>query len=107
MPKDLLVSAKNGDGYILYAQFIGGASLQAAIRNFINPKNSHREEARWKAALDELLERQLIESVGDKGETFRLTKLGYEIADGIEAAIGGSFKPNACIQRTAETPDSR
>lgn len=83
--KDLLLSAKNSDGYILYLQYMGGATVQAAGRNFINPENNPREEARWKAALNELLDRGLLEAVGDKGETFRLTKLGYEVADEIEA----------------------
>ena len=83
--KELLVSAKNADGHILYVRFAGGAALQAANRNFINPQNSSREQARWKAALDELLEVRLIEALGYKGETFRVTKLGYEVGDEIEA----------------------
>ena len=86
--KDLLLSAKNADGYIVYALYRGGASLEAANRNFINPEDSPREEARWKAALDELLERGLIEAVGQKGETFRVTKLGYDVGDEIEAKSG-------------------
>jgi hypothetical protein len=85
--KDLLLSAKNSDGYILYLQYMGGATVQVAGRNFINPENNPREEARWKAALKELLNRGLLEAVGYKGETFRLTKLGYEVADDIEATI--------------------
>jgi hypothetical protein len=82
--RGLLLTAKNGDGYILYIRHSGGATIQAATRNFVDPQN-HREEARWKAALDELQVRRLIEAVGYKGETFRLTKRGYEAADEIEA----------------------
>lgn len=81
--KILLLNAKD-NGYILYLRHLGGANIQAGNRNFINPKN-HREEARWKAALDELCEQRLVEAVGDKGETFRLTKRGYEVVDKIEA----------------------
>jgi Domain of unknown function (DUF4062) len=88
--KDLLVTAKNADGYILYLQHMGGAALQAANKNFINPENGHREEARWKAALDELRERLLVEAIGSRGETFRLTKRGYEVADEIEATTGNT-----------------
>lgn len=87
--KDLLLSAKNTDGYILYLQYMGGATLQAAGKNFINPEDNPREEARWKAALNELIDRGLAEAVGSKGETFRLTKLGYEVGDEIETATNG------------------
>lgn len=83
--KELLIGAKNGDGYILYLGSIGGATIQAGSTNFTFQHN--REEARWKAALDELTERLLVDSVGYKGETFRLTKRGYEAADEIEAPL--------------------
>jgi hypothetical protein len=86
--KELLMSAASSDGHILYARFIGGAHLQAGNRNFINAEKGAREEARWKAALDELLERHLVEDLGFKGETFRVTKLGYNIADEIQAESG-------------------
>ena len=83
-----MVSAKNADGHILYVRFSGGAALQAANKNFIEPQNSPREEARWKAALNELIEARLVDSVGYKGETFRVNKVGYDVADQIEAAKG-------------------
>jgi len=51
-------------------------------RDLIDPlKPSAREEVRWKGALDELIDRRLVEAVGSKGETFRLTRLGYEVGD--------------------------
>lgn len=84
--KVLLLAAKNSDGYIMYLRYMGGASVQAANQTFTHPENSPREEARWKAAIDLLLDQRLVETVGSKGETFRLTKLGYEVADKIEAA---------------------
>jgi hypothetical protein len=86
--KELLVSAKRADGYILYVRYLGGSALQAGNRNFILPENSSREDARWKGALDELLERRLVESIGQKGETFQVTKLGYEVGDEIEKSMG-------------------
>lgn len=84
--RELLVAAESGDGHILYAQYMGGASLQVENRNFIEPAGSDREEARWKAALDELIEQELAEAVGHKGEVFHLTKRGYKLADVIKAA---------------------
>jgi hypothetical protein len=81
--RNLLVAAKAGGGHIMYIRSLGGASIQAANKNFIDPF-SDREEARWKSAIDELRGYRLIESAGSKGETFRMTKLGYEVADSIE-----------------------
>jgi hypothetical protein len=62
---------------------MGGAAIQANGKNLIEPF-SDREEARWKAALDELQGHHLVEDLGSKGEIFRLTKLGYDVADEIE-----------------------
>lgn len=82
--KALLVAAKNFDGRIMYVRHSEGAEIQAANQNFIDPY-SHREEARWSAAIDELRSRNLIEDVGYQGEIFQMTKLGYEVADELEA----------------------
>lgn len=82
--KSLLVAAKAFAGQIMYMRNLGGAVIQAGAKDFINPKND-REEARWKAAIDELRGDRLIEDAGSKGEVFRMTKRGYEVADEIEA----------------------
>jgi hypothetical protein len=82
--KSLLIAAKASAGRITYVRYMGGASVQAGNRDFINPKND-REEARWKAAIDELRVNRLIEDAGSKGEVFRMTKRGYEVADEVEA----------------------
>jgi hypothetical protein len=82
----LLVAAKGGEGRIMYVQYMGGSELQAGDKNFISPY-SDREEARWRAALDELRGFALVEDVGYKGEIIRLTKLGYEVADQISKGI--------------------
>ncbi|MFN7766329.1 MAG: DUF4062 domain-containing protein [Planctomycetaceae bacterium] len=93
---ELLVTAKNADGRILYVRFMGGSALQAGNRSFIEPENSSREDARWKGALDELLERRLVESLGYKAETFQVTKLGYEVGDEIQKSMSErSAEPGA------------
>lgn len=79
--KELLKTAAEFDGHILYIRYMGGAEIQTGNRGFISPSNSPREEARWKAAIDELMNHGCIESLGHKGESFRVTKLGYEVAD--------------------------
>ncbi len=85
---NLLKTAADADGNIMYSRYLNGSALQAGNKSFINPENSPREEARWKAALDELFKRGLIESLGSKGQSFRVTKLGYDLADELEKAIG-------------------
>lgn len=82
--KTLLFEASVGRGHILYRQFMGGAAIQTENRNFIHPQNDHRQEARWKAALEELEGRRLVEDVSGQGQTYRLTKRGYDVADEIK-----------------------
>jgi hypothetical protein len=82
--KRLLIAAAKSDGHILYVRYRGGADIQAGNSSFIEPANSPREEARWKAALDELVSLGCVESMGYKGESFRVTKLGYEVADELQ-----------------------
>jgi hypothetical protein len=80
---ELLTSAASADGQIMYIGHAGGASVQVGNRNFI-ASDSPREEARWKAAIEELLNYGLIEDVGYKREIFQLTKSGYDVADQIK-----------------------
>lgn len=81
--KTLLLAAKASDGHLVYLQVIGGATLHAGNKNFIE-HYSHREDARWRAAMDELRGYRLIEGVRKNDLAFRLTKLGYQVADVIE-----------------------
>jgi hypothetical protein len=85
--KALLIGAKESDGRIMYIRYMGGASIQTVDKSFIEPY-SNREEARWKAALDELRGHSLIEDVGYKGEIFQITNLGYKVADEIGSEKG-------------------
>ena len=83
--KSLLVAAKASAGQITYEQYGGGRSLiEAGDKDFINPKNP-REEARWKAAIDELCVNRLLEDPGPGAEVFTMSKRGYDVADEIEA----------------------
>ncbi len=83
--KELLVTAATSNGVIMHMRFMGGASIQAGGRNFINPMTD-REEARWKASIGELRENRLVEMTSSKNaEIFKVTKRGYEIADEIRS----------------------
>jgi hypothetical protein len=88
--KSLLVGAKEDDGRLMCIRTSFGTSIQTGKKGFIE-SNDGREEACWKAALDELLDYYLMESVGGEGTLFRTTKLGYAVADLIE----GSSNPEA------------
>ena len=80
----LLKEASLGDhGTILHVRTIGGTNIQANSKNFISDNNP-RVVARWEAALEELLDNELIVERGHEGEVFQVSDLGYKIADMIE-----------------------
>ena len=81
--KEILLEASNDpNGTIMKLSSLDGATLQTNNRNFLM-SGSAREEVRWQAALDELVDMKLVESVGFKDEIFRITHLGYQIVDSI------------------------
>jgi hypothetical protein len=97
--KELLLNAKN-DGRIAYKPFLGGVHLMAGNKGMISQPSDHREIARWKAAIEVLLEHRLVESIGSRGESFRVTNLGYQVADAIEeAARKTTTEPSSAADR--------
>lgn len=70
-------------GNIIHARYIGGTDIQTNGKNLIG-SNERREVARWEAALEELVNEDLIIERGQKGEIFEVTNLGYQFADMIE-----------------------
>ena len=61
----------------------GGTDIQTNGKNLI-PSHERREVAKWEAALEELVQKDLLVERGHKGEVFEVTNLGYQIADMIE-----------------------
>jgi len=59
---------------------LDGTTLQTNSFDFLT-NGGAREEVRWEAALNELIDRRLVEVIGFKDEVFRVTHLGYQIAD--------------------------
>jgi hypothetical protein len=91
--KNLLLSAKEYGGDLVYLKYLGGVSIQAGNKTFLSiDVRDNREEIRWTEALRELKKYSLIESYGKKEEKFRITKKGYEIADQIESEINNKSK---------------
>jgi hypothetical protein len=99
--KELLVAASQSGGRITYLQSMDGSELTAGDKDFLDPCTD-REEARWKAALGELSANELLEDVGYSGVIFRLTDLGYRIAD----EIGGQ-KHSGLAEVTTAASDQR
>jgi len=78
----LIEAAASDDGTVGRIAFIGGGIVQANGKNFVEPNNP-RSRATWEGAVDELVELELLEAIGDRGEMFRITREGYELADTI------------------------
>lgn len=77
---DLLLEAIMGGGDIMVLAWMGGSSVQANDRNFVEPGNT-RSRAIWEGAVAELESGGLVQAVGHKGEMFRVTREGYDAAD--------------------------
>ncbi|MEJ2353146.1 MAG: DUF4062 domain-containing protein [Anaerolineales bacterium] len=81
---ELLVAAvRDGDGTIMALRTMGGQSVQTGERQFVE-EGSRRSEARWKRAIDELVQLDLIRDISYKGEIFEVTADGYDVADELE-----------------------
>lgn len=77
----LLMSAvQEGNGTIMSIRTMGGLSMQAGNKQFIEHGNP-RSEARWKKALEELDEFDYVRDSGYKGEIYEVTADGYDVAD--------------------------
>jgi len=85
--KQLLVEASlDAHGRILSVPTMGGLHLATHNRNF-GQTGDARSEAKWKAALAELVSLSLIESLGSKGEVFAVTDEGFRVADFLKATL--------------------
>jgi hypothetical protein len=71
------------NGSLMSISYMNGDDVQTNNKNLIASQEP-REVARWKSAVKELEYEDLIEDLGHKGEVFRITNLGYQIADMIE-----------------------
>jgi len=86
--RQLLLAATDADGVIMRLQTLEGLGIQANGRQFAQRGNP-RSEAEWDSALQELRDLDLIKDMG-KGEVFRVTQKGYEIADLLRGGAGDS-----------------
>lgn len=70
-------------GHIMHLRYMGGTDVQTNGKNLIQSQD-RREVAKWEAALEELVIKDLLIERGSKGESFEVTSLGYQIADMIQ-----------------------
>lgn len=79
--RELLLEASNDpNGVIMQLRTMGGSHVATNSREFVEPKNP-RSEAKWRGAIEDLLQQDLIEDRGLRGEVFNVTDKGYRIAD--------------------------
>ena len=81
----LKTASQDSYGYIVYETSANGTAIQSGDNEFsdtnIIPDQSPRVLARWRAALKELKEADLLEN---NGRYFQITDHGYTVADTIE-----------------------
>jgi len=85
----LLEAALDKNGIVMRLLTMEGLSIQTNERR-LSERGEPRSEARWDAALRQLCEMDLLQDVGHKGELFRLTDRGYDLADQLRAGIGAA-----------------
>lgn len=77
----LLEAVLDPHGSVLRIMTSDGLIVQANQKNLVTAPKDGRCQAIWEGAIEELLENGLIADVGHKGEVFRVTREGYEVAD--------------------------
>jgi hypothetical protein len=78
----LLEAAADRSGTIMKLAYLGGQHIQANGKAFGDPRD-RRSQARWEHALEQLENERLISATSHKREVFKITQLGYEVADKI------------------------
>jgi len=77
---ELLISAADApDGVVMQINALQGLYIQTNGRNHVEQGNP-RSEARWRAALEELVESGYVEDRLGGGELFNITEAGYKVA---------------------------
>src|SRR6185437_7242377 len=79
----LIAAAHDTQGIVIFSRTMDGVSVETNGQNFTE-KGNPRSEAKWKAAVDELNDLELLENRGGHGEVFGITAAGYELAERLE-----------------------
>ena len=77
-------AASDDNGTIMKITTFGGLSVQTNGKQFVDQGNP-RSEATWEAAVQDLLDLDLLRDNGNNGEIFSVTNEGYAFADRAES----------------------
>ncbi|HEY0304273.1 MAG TPA: hypothetical protein VGC44_04830 [Longimicrobiales bacterium] len=77
----LLTEAARGHGHITILHTGMGPIIEAGDTTLLEQGATTREEAKWRAALEQLVNAGLIVDRSSKGEVFTVTDAGYRMAD--------------------------
>lgn len=89
----LVYAAEDSSSEIIMSQTFGGTSISSGQWEFIGNNQNARNIAIWTGALKELEGLKLIEAVRKK-EIFKVTALGYQIADNIKVQFNINTEQN-------------
>jgi hypothetical protein len=79
--KVILKTAVSGDGSLMYLKNIScGPIIQAGGKDLI-PNQDSRTIAHWVGGIEDLVRRRFIKDMGHKGESYEVTREGYQTAD--------------------------
>ena len=71
-------------GVVLMTLTTGGLGVETNGRDMVGEPRNPRAQARWRAAVGELVERALLEQRDLKGEVFEVTDQGYRVGELLE-----------------------
>jgi hypothetical protein len=74
-------AAQDPDGFVIIHNVFGGRSVQTGGKAWPLGNADARARAKWVGAVTELADQGFLETVGHKGEVFRLTHEGFEAAE--------------------------
>ena len=80
--KLLVEAAGDRDGHVLRIETMQGTLIQTNNRQFVEVGNA-RSQARWEAALEELISNGLLQDRGNQREVFGVTRKGYDVMDSL------------------------
>jgi len=72
---------RDPNGVVLMTLTMGGLGVDTNGRNMLAEPMNPRAQARWRAAVRELVERKLLEQRDFKGEVFEVTDQGYGVGE--------------------------
>jgi len=79
----LVAATKTNTGYVYFHKSMRSKAIQTDNEVLCAPEN-RREETKWESAFRQLVDRELLEERGSKGETFVITDKGYDFVDHLE-----------------------